>query len=283
MPGPALEELAFTSLPRDQASRWRRPASLAFVGALTRVPISDTELLQTSHYLPVAIEDRGDELQVVAVTASHFQRAPLLSEAGQWQRSYVPVALRCLPFRVTGDDGAAGIEMTNAFDSDPGADFPLFQANGSLAGDVQGIAAMLRRFEHGKRRLKVAAEQLFLAGLLTQLQVRAPANMDANGPEFLTVDAAAYRALPNARLALLVQTNLLALDLIASCLFSQRLMPQMVSVRSAPERDVRSEAGEANEAGATTHSIIPTRSALHVDSSELFSFEMFDAASRHGH
>src|SRR5215813_13650899 len=95
----AVEPIRFTALAGAQRETWRRPASFAFARQISQIPLSDSELLLTSHHLPIAIDYVDDRLQVVAITSSQFQRAPVVGADGRWQKGYMPIALRCLPFR----------------------------------------------------------------------------------------------------------------------------------------------------------------------------------------
>src|SRR5690349_4975307 len=94
---------------------WGRPSSPDFVPAIGQMALSDSEILLSSHHLPIAIDHVGDRLEVVAMTAPQFQRAPLVNADGQWLRGYVPIAMRCLPFRLSVNDaGAETLEIATA-------------------------------------------------------------------------------------------------------------------------------------------------------------------------
>lgn len=274
-PAAQTANLQFKPLPANTGSRWRRPTSLTFVGAMLHFPISDTELQQSSHYLPIAIEDTDDGLNVVAITAPQFQRTALVSPDGKWQRAYVPIALRCLPFQI-GHSKADTIEIASNFDGTDAPDFPLFDADGSLSSEVKTIAAMLRRLEQGKGRLRAAAEQLFIAGLLTRFHVAALAGTDARALSLLTVDVAAFRAVPAPRIATLAQ-QMLVLDLAAACIFSQRLT-SLKAIQPIPDQ---METNDVDDDAVQT--LIPSSTAAQLDNSELFSFEHFAATGSHDH
>ena len=266
--------LVFKPLPEGLDARWRRPTSLAFVGGMLHFPISDTELLQTSHHLPIAIEDTDDGLNVVAITAPQFQRTPLVSSSGAWQRAYVPMFLRCLPFQI--DHANAGaLEIATNVDNADAPDLPLFDTAGSLASEVQTIAAMLRCLEQGKGRLRAAAEQLFIAGVLTRFHIAALAGANARALQLLTIDVAAFRALPAARVATLAQ-QLPVLDLASACIFSQRL----TSLKSIQPMSDQIETSEADD-DDVVQTLIPPSAAAQLDNSELFSFERFMSCHDH--
>src|SRR5262249_12664108 len=94
----------------------------------------------------------------------------------------------------------------------------------------------------------------------------------------LTVDAAAFRALSNARAAALTQ-QALPLDLAAACIFSQRLAPPLISVQTDRDRTDDDMAESSGADGIPFPSMMPPQ----VDGSDLFSFELFDSITRHDH
>ena len=92
--------ISFVRMPLDRSSTWQRHETFVFVNLLAQIIISDSEMLQVSHHLPIAIDCANDRLQVVAITAPRFQRTPLVDSKGEWRRGYAPIAIRCHPFRL---------------------------------------------------------------------------------------------------------------------------------------------------------------------------------------
>lgn len=248
----------------EAATTWRRVSSFAFINRLQQIPLSDSELLQSSHHLPIAIDCSDGVLQVVAITADQFQRTPLLNADGQWQRGYMPISLRCFPFRYSGET----LEIANDSAVDADTTLPLLSPDGSATTEIKSIVALLRRLEVGKRRLHAAAERLFLADVLTPLQMtKVPGATELSS--LLTVDRNKFDALSARRIAQIAREDFLPFDVATACLFSQRLTPAAISVTSEP-MGMSASTRPAEQSGALF------ASGTELDDSELFSFEAFN-------
>jgi hypothetical protein len=271
-----IEPIRFISLPNGEKTSWRRLASYDFVNKISQIPVSDSELLLASHHLPIAIDSVNDGLQVVAITTSRFQRSPLIGADGQWQRGYLPIALRCLPFRAAlGTSEAQQLEVAVNLAEVEGSALPIFSTDGSLSPEVERLRVLLRRLEQGKRQLQRAAEKLFIADVLTPFQMaRLPGTPPARS-RALTADLNKLAALSNSRAAHLAKDGFLPIDLAAACIFSQRLMPKLISVATGPSQ---SEAAQRTDTSEPL--LAALKSEVRIDGSELFSFELFDEMSR---
>ena len=269
-----IEPITFSGLTGNENNTWQRPTSFAFVNELSYLPLSDSELLLTCHYLPIAIDYVDDALQVVALTMPRFQRSPLINLKGQWQRPYLPIALRCLPFRASPGTMAEELEMANNLDKADHPKIPIFTEDGSLSPEVEKIKALLRRLEQGKRALQKAAEKLLIAGVLTPFQMaRITGTAEVCSPA-LTIDRNKFEALSHVRAAHLVTDGFLAVDIAAACIFSQRLLPHLISVVVDPVD--KSQSALAN---GTDEYLTGLKAQVHVDGSELFPFELFKKMS----
>jgi hypothetical protein len=258
----------------DATATWHRQDSFAFVGEVTQVALSDSELLLSSHHLPIAIDYVDDRLQVVAITAPQFQRTPLVDDDGQWRRAYTPIALRCLPFRLATNDTVETLEIAVSLPGRGEAAFPVLNADGTTTNDIKQIIALLRRLEAGKKRLQAAAEKLLIADVLAPFQmVRAPGAKSVRS-RMLTVDRNKFASLSNRRASHIARDDFLAIDLVAACLFSQRLVPGPISVAAEPRA-----AGEGDDLQAGQPQDF--RPSAQIDDSELFSFELFSKAGNH--
>lgn len=272
-PQPA-KAVEFAPVTTDGPISWRRPGSLGFVGDIGQMALSDSEILLSSHHLPIAIDHIGDRLEVVAMTAPQFQRAPLVNADGQWLRGYVPIALRCLPFRLTVNDaGAETLEIAATIQGSNGADIALRDADGAFTGEIRQIVGLLRRLEGGRQKLRAAAEKLLIADVLVPFRLARLPGSNPTHSRALTVDPNRFSALSNRRAAHLAKDDFLAIDLASACLFSQRLMPGPISVAS--------ETKPASNVAATTsdEAVLGLRPTAQLDDSELFSFELFSKTS----
>jgi hypothetical protein len=265
------EAIRYVRLPLDAAARWRRRESFACVAQLGQLPLSDSELLVCSHHLPIAIDSLHDRLQVVAITSSQFQRTPLVDAEGQWRRGYAPIALRCLPFRLA-EDGGGALEIAVNLRGHAAAEAPALDDKGTVAADIKQAVGLLRRLEAGRRRLQLAAEKLLIADVLAPFQVmRAPGGASVRS-RILTVDRNKFAALSQKRVSHIARDDFLAIDLVAACLFSQRLVPAPISVAVEPGAAAEIDPGQAPQ--------IQFKSNTQLDDSELFSFDAFVRAGQ---
>jgi hypothetical protein len=274
----STEPIRFAPVAEKQKTVWRRPKSFAIVGDISQIPLSSSELLLTSHHLPIAIDYMNDQPRVVAITNARFQRVPVVGPKGQWVKGYMPIALRCLPFRSTpkpGQEPIFEIALNLAEADEPGT--PIFAADGTLTAATKQIAARLQRMEEGKLELQQAAEKLLIADVLTPFQMTKLAAARVAHPRSLTVDRNKFASLSNSRAAHLVRDGFLPIDLAAACMFSQRLLPTLVSVDTggAPADDRERKIHTGFDELATTFGL-----DVQVDDSELFSIEKFERVSR---
>jgi hypothetical protein len=267
------EPIQFKPLASVSPAVWRKPTSFAFAQHVSQIPLSDSELLLTSSSLPIAIDCISDRPRVVAIIDQRFQRAPVIGSNGQWQKGYLPLALRCLPFRLAGGTSDSGaIEMAINLPHGGEPESPLFAGPGQLSSEIAAIVTLLRRLEDGKQRLQQAASQLLIAGVLTPIRLGRGSGGE-NGRSF-TVSREQFSALSGTRAALLAKDNFLAIDLAVACIFSQRHLATLVSV--APESATTSDASVA-ASPAMDEFISPARLNIHVDDQALFSYEQYHA------
>jgi hypothetical protein len=263
-----IEPIRYAPLPFTATAYWRKQDSFAFVGCLPQLTLSDSELLQSSHHLPIAIDLIGHQPQVVAVTAAQFQRTPLVDAEGRWRRGYAPIALRCLPLRLA-EGTTDALEVAVNLDGRGTTDMPVVGDDGAPTAEIRQVIGLLRRLEVGKRRLQAAAEKLLIADVLAPFQMmRAPGGASVQS-RMLTVDRNKFAALSKRRALHIAREDFLAIDLAAACLFSQRLLPGPVSVAVETRPD-----DEGPFALPSTQLALKTTTQL--DDSELFSFEAFN-------
>lgn len=265
------EPIQFKPLADISPAVWRKPTSFAFAQQVSQIPLSDSELLLTSSCLPVAIDCISDRPRVVAIIDQRFQRNPVIGPNGQWQKGYLPLALRCLPFRLSGGTTSTGVmEMAVNLPHTDEAGSPLFASPGRLSPEVNAIATLLRRLEDGKQQLQNAASQLLIAGVLTPIRLgRTP---DGENGRSFTVSRDQFNTLSGARTAQLAKDSFLAIDLAVACIFSQRHLATLVSV--APERTTTADASVS--ASQTMDEFInPVRLNVQVDDQALFSYDQY--------
>jgi hypothetical protein len=272
----AAGPLVFSALSETRPQTWRRPDTFAFIDRIAQVPLSDSEILLCSHHLPIAITYLSEGPRVVAITDAQFQRTAVVAANGNWQRPYMPVALKCLPFRLSpGSDGKLAVEIAGKICEAEQGTLPTHREDGSLTPEIKNIVAVLHRLEEGKRALRKAAEMLLIADVLTPLRIARLAKTGTPGSGYLIVDRNKFAGLSKSRVAHLIKDSFLPIDLAAACMFSQRLMPTLVAVPGS-RSDHRDHALHIG----TEEFSSPLPLNLQVDRSDLFSFERFEEMTR---
>ncbi|MEP9366536.1 SapC family protein [Xanthobacter sp. VNH20] len=214
----------FRPLRQSETSLWSRPRSFGFTEAMERVAIAESELLQSSHHLPILVETGGLGVRVVAGLSSRLLRHPLLDGQGRWSRPYVPLRLRCLPFSIalvpSGGESKVTVLVSDVLLSDEtnqgGA--PILGEDGAATPQVVELMRLLMRAEASNAALAQAAEQLMLADLLL------PIGPSSDGGTLWTVATERLAAVTAARAALLAKPNMLASQLLFCLLFSRRML-----------------------------------------------------------
>ena len=270
-----LDILGFSPVRKDSQCYWRVPSDFSFVEKLGFVEVAESELLNLSHHLPllVSVEARGPA--VVAVVEASLLRQPLLTEEGRWLRPYIPLALRCLPFRLDsaklGGDERHVMLMAGVVGRAPEKEgHPLLGEDGNLSPPAAEISGILTRARQGEERLALAAELLLLADVLSPVT---PA-WDGARTVLYAADPARLPALSNIRSAALVGDGFLPMHLLFALLFSRRLLsPRVQVMRDSSEQ----AAGGQREVGLDDlafANLAPMQFAL--DDSELVPVEAFE-------
>lgn len=227
----SADELGFRPLRKDERTPWSKVSRFSFLDQLERVPLADSELLQTSHYLPILIERRGSLLDVVAGVSASLQRQPLVDGDQRWLRFYLPLFFKCLPFtlgtpvlsvqeqlRILVSERLAGVvegETPNG----------MFDQAGTPTRALTEQVALLKRLQVGICKLREAAEMLYLADVLMPIDVPF-----RDGGEVLVVDAEKLGAFSSGRCAPLVRGGLLSSQLLFAMLFSRRMLSGSLGV-----------------------------------------------------
>ena len=263
--------LRFEALDEKPTGVWSRPRQFRFLDRIGAIPVSDSELLQSALYLPLAVREEAGTCEVVAVVHTDFLARPLVRDDGRWLAFYMPIALRCLPFRHAGRaaGGGAKLEIATGLDVGDGAlALPFIAEAGRPHRDFATAVSHLDRLEVGKARLAKAAAALLAADLLVKLtSSNARKALDT---DLLVVDQKRLRRLTQARTMALAMDGLLALDLATACCFSGRLWaPHLIPESS----NTATDAADPISFDQRSHGVLPVD--LRIDDSSLFSFEAF--------
>jgi hypothetical protein len=217
----------FVPLPDSKLPGWKRLASARILADSYGCPIADSELLLCSHHLPLAIVESDLGLDVIALTGAAFTLSAAVAQDGRWIPPYSPIALRCLPLAV---DLAGNRLIAPRLMSAKGPVIPFEAEDGGPSRELAAVTGLLTRLDEGRRKLRRAAERLFVAGLLAPLRSTDPIERLPSGPKLYSVDEAALEAMTGPRTAHLANENFLPLDLAGACVFSRRLLKPFISL-----------------------------------------------------
>lgn len=251
----------------DPARSWRKPARIGHIAALTHVPIAETELLQLSHVVPIVIDAAGDVPHVVALLDPRPQTVSPFDPSGKWRHPYQPLALRALPFRLSGSaaEGWELQELAGVPDEMLQAPQPFIGADGRVSRPFKEILAILERIRDGAERLREAAERLIAADLLRPLDAGSEAPTGV-----LVCDAARLGGLSKLRTATLAKGGYLALDLAIASHFSTRLLVERLRQQPGEARPDAPRGGQMQDPVLDLNA-----TGAGVDQSALFSIDEF--------
>ncbi|HEX2885982.1 SapC family protein [Vineibacter terrae] len=276
----ALADIPFDFRPLGDrpSGMWRRPRQFGFLNRVGTIPLADSELLQTSLYLPLAVREAADAYEVIAVLHPDFLARSPVRPDGRWVPPYMPIALRYLPLRRSHCTADKVSSLEIAQDLDAGADAiaaPFFADDGRMHPDFAAAMSHFDRLEVGKARLAKAAASLVAADILVKLT---STSSEALAPDvdLLVIDPRRWRQLTPPRIAALAADGFLALDLATACCFSARLWaPHLVpQVADGGQHDADASLVPFEQRG---HGAFPIE--LRIDDSSLFSFDAYASAT----
>lgn len=213
-----------TFLPVEAAglSAWGWPDGFSCVDRLGQLPVADTELLNLSHFCPIAIDLASATPHVVCLLGQGLLRQPCVNAEGRWLAPYRPLALRSLPFRSRLVLGQRVVEIAPELAMPPeGAALALLKPDGSPAPDYAAVLGLLGLLERGTARLADAARLLLAADLLIPI-----GREEEPRGTLMVVSGERLGRLSPQRAAALAADRCLALDLAAASLFSRRWLAE---------------------------------------------------------
>jgi hypothetical protein len=189
------------------------------------VPLIDSEVLQTAHYLPILLDMSNDAPTLVAGVSRALLRQPVVAADGSWTRGYLPVLLRCLPFSMeTFMEGGAErnrlLVSNRLITRDTPGVHPILSPDGGLAGETARVSQLLMHGMRGRHNLTAALEPLILADVFAP--IAAPSR---RGGELLSINAEALSRLTTLRASALVSRGTFSAQILFAMLFSRHLLP----------------------------------------------------------
>lgn len=226
-----IDRLDFRPVRSGEALFWRRPVNFSFLEDVRWAPVAESELLNLSHHLPLAVRVLPGGVSVRAGVDTTLLRQPLIDEAGRWLRPYMPISLRSLPFRLSvppgGEVERSRLMIAEAIGSaDAETGDPIFGPDRKLAEKAGEISSTLVRAHLSAQKLDEAAELLLLSDILAPVETD-----DGDGGDTLTVDLTRLPAFSGHRAASLVRHGFLPMHLLFSLVFSRRLLSPRLQIR----------------------------------------------------
>jgi hypothetical protein len=263
----SAEPLAFIPLKEFERAGWRRPTAFFWLDRIGVLPIADTEFMAIAHFCPLAIElhDRG--LRPVAIVQPHMVSHRLLADDGRWRPPYVPMALRCMPFRPGPGDT---IEVAPELAENPADSDQAFEMAGKKGGRSQAfatIAALLARIQQSGPRLENAAKTLMALELVEPV---AGLPRDLAGPLY-TVRLDSILALSASGILGLTSDACCPLELATALAFSRRWLA--AGAAGASGRPFEPARNSVRRQMFDQHIAEPLDEPLGLDDSPLFSFD----------
>jgi hypothetical protein len=203
------------------------PSHHKWVAGLGWIPVSPTELHLTSRFFPVTIRLTGSRPSLGLLLDERYLARPLVDQAGMWQGTYMPIALRCFPFEAP------------ALDKDPLEDLKispdceylvatgghaLVEQSGQPSTMVSEVHRLLRLMREGQEILATAIDRLLIGDLLVALTLPESDGAPASEAPYYTIDRARFLQLDNKALAAMARQNFLSVDVAAACMFSQQIL-----------------------------------------------------------
>jgi hypothetical protein len=262
-----LEEAALTS--------WLRPAQFDFLDSLILVPLGDTEILHLSHYMPIAVALMPEGPRVVGLVHSALLTGALVTPEWRWRAPYVPMALRCLPFRRSFENDQEPVEIAPSLAMDASGEkgFGFWDGPAKPLPEFDAILLMLDRLGRGVRRLSNTARMLLAAEVLTPLSVTPSEQISA----LLVASRERLLSLPPMRAAALTADSCSGFELATASIFSQRWLVKGIirDEPTAPASSYQAAMEPLHEVGLQSGIDQP----IEMDDSALFSFEAFLGAT----
>jgi hypothetical protein len=216
-----VREIAHLRLALPQHDPW--------IGELTWIPVSPTEIHLASRYYPIAVRMEDQTPRLGLIVGQRYLAHALLNPAGTWRGAYRPLGLRCFPFQVAdiGDNPLADI-LIDA-DSEylsPTSGVPIVDETsqpGRMLSELHRLFTLLKR---GEQSLAGSLDQYLISGLLVPLS-EGDAPVTDHGRPLYVINSARFAQMENAGLAAMARHDFLSVDVAIACQFSlQNLQPE---------------------------------------------------------
>ena len=231
------------------------------------LPLADSELLLCAHYCAIGVRLDGQHPMVGIVTHTDILARSLIANDANWTAAYMPISLRCFPFRLQGppgDDPLAGLELAAV---KPLSEKPrllrLRDEQGGPSKELLSIHDGLKNVWESQQRWQAALELLLIADVLVPIKRQADA---APRSGLHTVDRRRFVQLSKTALEAMTRHSFAAIDLVTAMTFSQiHLRPEFRPQASAVATPADGQAAADAGLGGGLETITPW-----LDTSELF-------------
>lgn len=276
MSRPLFRAGEFIALAEPAKITWGPRSDFADLLPLLALPIGDSEMLNLSHYAPIAIHLPDDERAIpIVVILLHpaLTRVSPFDGQGKWLPPYQPLALRSLPF--TPDDCGNCLYAPDLvmIDGHPGSH--SHDADGRQSKEYRLMLDLVQRLYNGSRWLSDAARLLLSAGVLAPLE----AIPEQGNSRLYVLNANRLAAVEPVCAAGLTAFSMLPMELAAALLFSSRYLARRLDANAADgyAGPVFNASARAEMSELLPPDLMAGRYIL--DAGSLFNFEAFDQAS----
>lgn len=253
---------------------WKRYTSFEFARDMVDCPVAEAEILQAAANFPIAFRKSKRGFYPVAILSmTQDKPTPYVSAKGEWRASYVPSALRCVPFQSrppelqdkTGE-GEFDLLVNESLElvTDNPDDEPFFDRTGALGAELRNVQAFFRTLTASLENTYQLCRTIGDMGLFSPL---ACAQMDECLDGYFGVKLGALRQVPSAHLSLLatngglrlIHAHQVSLTHCAWLLPAQMRVEQLEKKSSTGVRSGASEFMEALAAAQRKESLLDHR------------------------
>lgn len=156
---------------RHAQKGWRRPSGYSFAASDAIIPLLGMEFDRAGVAMPIAFVEHQGHYSAVGLMSPVPGQNLFIAPNGQWLGNYVPLVLRCYPFKLARIEGSTRFALCIDEDSgvivDPDADTERFyDDDGKLSAAITNVFQVLQQVEQGRTATELALAALADAGVI---------------------------------------------------------------------------------------------------------------------
>lgn len=209
---------------------WQRVEHYSFAAQSNLIPVLAGEIAKLACALPLGFIKANGRFLLVAITSLQPNRNYFILPDGRWLGDYVPVELRCHPFKMLKPDNhpkkVLCIDKDSGLVRDDGQGEAFFDPEGKPSAALQGMVEFLSQVDRNREGTQAAVDTLAETGLLIPWELtltQGDKQLPVNG--FHKVDEQALNALTDETWLKLRRTS--ATPVAYTQLISMNQMPRL--------------------------------------------------------